>query len=47
MNRLLKEAVKWGGTMVMWTGFALKGQFSKGNKLVAFRKNVTRGLLKG
>ena len=47
LNRLLKEAVKWGGTMVLWTGFALKGQFSKGNKLVAFRKNVTRGLLKG
>ena len=46
-NRLLKEAVKWGGTMVLWTGFALKSQFSKGNKLVAFRKNVTRGLLKG
>jgi glycosyltransferase involved in cell wall biosynthesis len=47
LNRLLKEAVKWGGTMVLWTSFALKGQFSKGNKLVAFRKNVTRGLLKG
>lgn len=47
LNRLLKEAVKWGGTMVLWTGFALKGQFSKGNKLVAFRKNVTRGLLNG
>ncbi|MBQ3789235.1 MAG: glycosyltransferase [Bacteroidales bacterium] len=46
LNRLLKEAVKWGGTMVLWIGFALKGQFSKGNKLVAFRKNVTRGLLK-
>ena len=45
LNRLLKEAVKWGGTMVLWTGFALKGQFGKGNKLVAFRKNVTRGLL--
>lgn len=46
LNRLLKETVKWGGTMVLWTGFALKGQFPKGNKLVAFRKNVTRGLLK-
>lgn len=46
LNRLLKEAVKWGGTMVLWAGFALKGQFGKGNKLVAFRKNVTRGLLK-
>ena len=45
-KRLLKEAVKWGGTLVLWTGFALKGQLAKGNKLVAFRKNVTRGLLK-
>lgn len=45
MVRLLKEGVKWGGTMVLWTGFALKGQFNKGNKLVAFRRNVTRGLL--
>ncbi len=43
--RLAKEAVKWGGTLVLWTGFALKGQFNKGNKLVAFRRNVTRGLL--
>lgn len=43
--RLAKEAVKWGGTLVLWTGFALKGQPAKGNKLVAFRKNVTRGLL--
>lgn len=47
LTRLLKEAIKWGGTMVLWTGFALKGQFNKGNKLIAFRKNVTRGLLKG
>ena len=46
MVRLLKEAVKWGGTLVLWTGFALKGQFNKGNKLIAFRRNVTRGLLK-
>ena len=45
LNRLLKEAVKWGGTLVLWTGFALRGQCDKGNKLVAFRKNVTRGLL--
>lgn len=45
LTRLAKEAVKWGGTLVLWTGFALRGQFAKGNKLVAFRKNVTRGLL--
>jgi glycosyltransferase involved in cell wall biosynthesis len=45
--RLSKEAVKWGATLVLWVGFALKGQFSKGNKLIAFRRNVTRGLIKG
>lgn len=44
-KRLFQEAVKWGGTIVLWIGFALKGQFKKGNKLVAFRKRVTRGLL--
>lgn len=46
-NRLFKEAVKWGGTLVLWCKFALQLQFAKGNKLVAFRRNVTRGLLKG
>lgn len=47
LARLAKEAVKWGGTLVLWTGFALKGQPTKGNKLVAFRWNVTRGLICG
>lgn len=45
VGRLWKEAVKWGGTLALWMGFALKGQPVKGNKLVAFRANVTRGLL--
>ena len=45
LGRLWKEAVKWGGTLALWTGVALKGQLAKGNKLVAFRRNVTRGLL--
>ena len=45
MNRLMKEAVKWGATIVLWTGFAMKGQFKKGNKLIAFRRNVSRGLM--
>lgn len=45
--RLAKEGVKWAATLVLWTGFALRGQFNKGNKLVAFRRNVTRGLLRG
>jgi glycosyltransferase involved in cell wall biosynthesis len=47
LKRMVKEGIKWGGTLVLWTSFALKGDFAKGNKLVAFRKNVTRGLLKG
>ena len=47
LKRLLKEAVKWAATLVLWIGFALKGQFNKGNKLVAFRRNVTKGLLFG
>lgn len=45
LSRMVKEAVKWGATLVLWTGFAFKKQFNKGNKLVAFRRNVTRGLL--
>lgn len=45
LSRMVKEAVKWGATLVLWIGFALKGQFNKGNKLVSFRKNVTLGLV--
>ncbi len=45
LSRIAKEAVKWGGTLVLWLGFSLRGQFAKGNKLVSFRQNVTRGLL--
>ncbi len=44
-KRLFSELVKWGGTLVLWVSFALKGQTSKGNKLILFRKNVTKGLL--
>lgn len=47
LSRIVKEVVKWAATIVLWTGFALKGQFNKGNKLIAFRRNVTRGLLSG
>lgn len=45
IKRLFMELVKWGGTLVLWLGFALKGQFKKGNMLVVFRKMVTKGLL--
>lgn len=44
-TRLAKEGVKWAATLALWTTFALKGQPDKGNKLIAFRRNVTRGLL--
>lgn len=47
LKRLLQEGIKWGGTIALWVAFAIQGQTNKGNKLVAFRKNVTKGLLKG
>ena len=44
-KRLLLEAYKWCGTLALWCSFVIKGQPAKGNKLVQFRRNVTRGLL--
>ena len=46
LKRLISELVKWGGTTILWLGFALKGQFEKGNILFTFRRKVTSGLLK-
>lgn len=46
IKRLLSEGIKWGGTLVLWLGFALKGQVEKGNILVTFRQEVTSSLLK-
>ena len=45
LKRLVKEVVKWAATLLLWIGFALRCQFAKGNKLIIFRYNVTRGLL--
>ena len=45
LNRLLKEAVKWAGTLVLYGKYLLLGQPQKGKKLVRFRYNVTRGLM--
>lgn len=45
LKRLFTELVKWGGTLVIWLGFAIQGQFEKGNILVLFRFHVTKGLL--
>ena len=45
LKRLFSELVKWGGTAVLWLGFAIKGQFERGNILFTFRRKVTSGLL--
>ena len=44
-KRLFLEAVKWGGTLILWVGYCLQGHPANGNKLILFRKNVTKGLL--
>jgi len=44
-KRLFIEAVKWGGTFVLWLRYAIVGSFAKGNKLISFRIKVTKGLL--
>lgn len=44
-KRIVMESVKWGATLLLWCMFVLKGEWHKGNKLMAFRWNVTRGLL--
>lgn len=44
-QRLFMELVKWGGTIVLWCKYCLLGQVQKGNILILFRLNVTRGLL--
>lgn len=43
--RICKEVVKWVGTIVLWLRFAFTLQVAKGNKLIRFRYNVTKGLL--
>ena len=44
INRLVKEAIKWGGTLVLLAGYTLQGQPMRGWKLILFRWNVSRGL---
>lgn len=44
-NRLLKEAVKWVGTLVLLCLYTISLHPLKGWKLVLFRRNVTKGLL--
>ena len=44
MQRVGFEVIKWRA-LVLAVGFALRGQFTKSCKLLAFRWNVSRGLL--
>lgn len=44
-KRLLGEAIKWCGTLLLWILYAFSFQISKGNVLALFRYHVTRGLL--
>ena len=46
VKRIVSEIIKWGGTLVLWMGYALIGQMEKGNILLVFRRMVTSGLLK-
>jgi glycosyltransferase involved in cell wall biosynthesis len=43
-KRLFSECIKWGGTIVLWLYYAIQGHHAKGDILVLFRKNVTKGL---
>ena len=43
--RLFSELVKWGGTLVLWIGYAVMFRPTVGNMLAAFRWNVTKGLI--
>ena len=44
-SRLFSEAVKWVATLVLWFKFFVTANIQKGNKLILFRYNVTKGLL--
>ena len=46
IKRLFAECVKWGGTIILWCLYLLKGQKSKGDILVLFRWHVTKGLVR-
>lgn len=47
IKRLVAECIKWGGTIVLWFLYAISFQLPKGNVLVRFRYNVSRGLISG
>ncbi|MBO7255147.1 MAG: glycosyltransferase family 2 protein [Paludibacteraceae bacterium] len=46
LKRLIIEIIKWGATLFLFCGYMLKFAPQKGWKLILFRYNVTKGLLK-
>lgn len=44
-KRLVMESVKWCASIVLWCWYCVTFRVYKGNKLLVFRKEVTRGLL--
>ena len=45
IKRLFVEAIKWGGTLVLACGYALRGKSVKGRMLIKFRYWISSGLL--
>lgn len=45
-KRLFMEFVKWAGTIVLWCQYTIQRNRPKGDILVLFRWNVTKGLIK-
>lgn len=45
-KRLFMEFVKWAGTIVLWCQYTIQRNRPKGDILVLFRCNVTKGLIK-
>lgn len=43
-ERKVSEGIRWAATLLLWIGYAIKGEREKGRMLVIFRKHVTKGL---
>lgn len=45
-KRLFSEIIKWAGTIILFIYYLFTGGYSKGKKLIQFRWNVTKGLIR-
>ena len=45
VKRLVAECIKWCGTILIWLYYTIQGHHPKGDILMLFRYNVTKGLL--